>query len=124
MKVIGYATSPAEIVALLEQRRYALGVSQLDLDAIAGLADGHTSKIACGTKAIGRISLPNLLAALGLRLAVVEDDEWLPSQTVAYIDSSKGARRPRGRSSTVEATIPALAAPASPEPAPALLEAA
>jgi hypothetical protein len=106
MQIVGYATSPAEIVALLEQRRYALGINQFDLDAIAGLADGHTSKIACGTKAIGRISLPSLLAALGLRLAVVEDDEWLPSQTIAYIDSSKGTRRPRGRSSAVEATIP------------------
>jgi hypothetical protein len=93
MNVLGYATSPAEIVALLEQRRYRLEISQRDLDGIAGLADGHVSKIACGTKVIGHVSLPNLLAALGLKLAIIADDASLPGQTRALMGSSKGKPR-------------------------------
>ena len=51
MKVLGYATSLSELVALLAERRYALGITSRDLDAAAGLADGHVSKIECGLSA-------------------------------------------------------------------------
>jgi hypothetical protein len=117
MNVLGYATSPREIVALLEKRRYALGIKQLDLDAVAGLADGHCGKIACGTKPIGHISLPNLLAALGLKLAVIADDTALPRQTRALIGSSRG--KPRCATIPAPAAIPA---PAPSQPIPDALD--
>lgn len=108
MNVLGYATSPAEIVALLEQRRYSLGIASRDVDTIAGLADGHCSKIACGLKPIGHISLPNLLAALGLRLAIIADDNSLPRQTRALIGSSNGKPRSLVRAAD-DAAVPSLA---------------
>ena len=93
MTVIGHAYSPNEIAKLIARRRYQLGISSRHLDQIAGLADGHTSKIECGSKKLGDISLPALLATLGLRLAVVADDESLPLQTQYARGSSKPPRR-------------------------------
>jgi len=93
LTVIGHAYSPNEIAKLIAKRRYQLGISSRHLDQIAGLADGHTSKIECGSKKLGDISLPALLATLGLRLTVVADDESLPLQTQYARGSSKPLRR-------------------------------
>ncbi len=103
--LVGYATTPREIAILLARRRYQLGITSLQIDAIAGIADGLTSKIEANTKPLGFVSLPNLLAALGLKVAVVADDASLPRQTVALIGSSRG--KPRS---------PAPAAGGAPEP--------
>jgi len=67
------------LVRAIRARRIALGMSQLAVDARAGLPDGYTAKIeamltnpkAANARAIGRESLPLLLGALGLQLAVV-----------------------------------------------------
>ena len=96
MTFIGHAYSPNEIVKLKAKRRYQLGISSRHLDQIAGLADSHTSKIECGSKQLGDIPLPALLATLGLKLAVVADDESLPLQTQCARDTSKPPRRVSG----------------------------
>ncbi len=126
MKVIGYAANLSELATLLAERRYALGITGLDLDAAAGLADGHVSKLECGIKRLGHVTLPTLLASLGLKLAVVESDEPLPSAIVALLASGRRghAKRPPVALPVVEATIPAPAAEPAPAPTPALLEAA
>ncbi len=103
MTVIGHAYSPNEIAKLIARRRYQLGISSRHMDQIVGLADGHTSKIECGSKKLGDISLPALLATLGLRLTVVADDESLPLQTQYARGSSKPPRRASRAISGVEA---------------------
>lgn len=93
MHVLGHAQSTSELAKLIAARRYQLGISSRHLDQIAGLADGHTSKIECGSKKLGDISLPALLATLGLKLAVVVDDDSLPLQT----QFARGSSKPPGR---------------------------
>ena len=75
----------------------------------------------------GEMSIGAALGALGLKLLVVADDGSLPAVTRANLYSSKCKQAAKGPPATlpmVEATIPALAADDSPEPALALLEAA
>ena len=94
MRLVGIATTPDEIVECLAQRRCELGVNSRMLDDFAGLAPGHTSKIACGVRGLGDISLPTLLATLGLRLAIVADDALLPPQTRAHVGAMRQRQRP------------------------------
>jgi hypothetical protein len=65
------ASNHDELVALLVARRRSLGLTQVDMDALTGLADGLVSKIECGIKRIGATSLECLLGALKVRLALV-----------------------------------------------------
>jgi hypothetical protein len=69
-----------KLLDLLRRRRDELDVPHLTIDAIAGLADGHTSKLLApnATKGLGHISLPCLLRALALgivTITVAEDPE-------------------------------------------------
>jgi hypothetical protein len=107
MKVLGYATSLSELATLLTERRYALGITSLALDAAAGLAEGQTSKIECGTKRLGHVTIPTLLASLGLKLALVESGEPLPRLIAALLHSARQGRasRPPDALPLVEATI-------------------
>jgi len=50
-----------DLIAALVARRRSLGLTQIDVDAIGGLAGGHTAKIECGTKKVGYVSLALLL---------------------------------------------------------------
>lgn len=79
-KLVGSATTPVEIAKLLQRRRYELGISGEALGNIAGLADRHLSKIECGTKGLGSMSLPTLLSALGCKIILVADDKKIPNQ--------------------------------------------
>lgn len=90
MTVIGYADSIEGLVRLLAKRRYDLGIASLNIDTIAGLADGHTAKIECRTKGLGDISLHALLATYVLRLAIIEDEAALPAQTIEMLHTSRG----------------------------------
>ena len=76
--------------AALRRRREQLGLSQLDLDHVCGWPSGYCGKIEArpgygaergNFRALGPQSLPELLAALGLRLAIVADDTALPAMT-------------------------------------------
>lgn len=70
-------TTYEALIAQMRARRIALGMSQLAVDARAGLPDGYTAKIeasltnpsAKNARSIGRESLPLMLGALGLELA-------------------------------------------------------
>mgnify|MGYP001101455142 CR=1 FL=1 len=79
IKVLAAFADYEGLVRAIRERRSALGLSQLALDDLAGLPSGYTAKIeamltnpgAKNARAIGRESLPLLLGALGIELAVV-----------------------------------------------------
>jgi hypothetical protein len=75
-----------ELVNLVRRRQEELGVSCLTIDEVAGLAAGHFSKLTCGSKKFGLLSIFLVLEAMGLRVRIEEDPEatarlrhrWLP----------------------------------------------
>lgn len=71
-------TTYEALIAQMRARRIKMGMSQLAVDARAGLPDGYCAKVeamltnptAKNARSIGRESLPLMLGALGLELAV------------------------------------------------------
>jgi len=78
-----------DILRIIRSRRKELGISAAVLDELAGLPDRYTSKLECGTKNLGRLSLPLLLDALGLKLVIVANDEAIPASTKRFVGSLK-----------------------------------
>jgi hypothetical protein len=66
-----------DLVAVIRGRIVELQVSYETVDNVAGLADHHTSKLICGIKRYGLVSLGATLGALGMVLVAVEDTEQL-----------------------------------------------
>lgn len=62
-----------DLIAAIVHRRRALGLSQLAMDHVTGLPDGYQGKLEAKVKAFGPKSLPLVLQALGLKLAVIPD---------------------------------------------------
>jgi len=64
-----------ELIEALRSRRHELGLTQQDLNEIAGFQDGYVNKLEIGYReggrGIGAFSLPTWLDALGVRLLVV-----------------------------------------------------
>jgi hypothetical protein len=54
----------------IDLRRKQLGMSMEDLDHVSGVTSGYSSKIICGMRNLGSVSLPSLLGALKLRLTI------------------------------------------------------
>jgi hypothetical protein len=75
MKPIAVIRTYDQLVNVVRQRIFSLNATYDSLDAAAGLADRHTSKLLCGTKRYGPLSLMLTLQALGLVLLVAEDGE-------------------------------------------------
>jgi hypothetical protein len=69
------ANSAADIVGIIRKRQDELNIACLTVDEIAGLASGHFSKITCGLKGLGPVTLFIVLTALGLRIRIEEDAE-------------------------------------------------
>lgn len=59
-----------QVAALLARRRIELGYSQIDFDAVSGLADGHMAKIEAGSRWPIDETLSTVLAALGVSIEV------------------------------------------------------
>jgi hypothetical protein len=59
----------------IDARRKALNITLLELDDLALLASGHASKLTCGTKNYGEVSLAAVLGALGAVLILVPAEE-------------------------------------------------
>lgn len=95
-----------DLIRAMRARRMALGLSQLAVDEMAGLATGYVAKLeasltnpsAKNARSIGRESLPLVLGALGLELAAVT-----PSQSPALTmeKASNGNRKGRTRIKTL-----------------------
>lgn len=88
MRVVGECRSISDVMKLVSARRYELRIASRALDDIAGVADGYVSKLECGMKRPGDMSLPSILGALGLKLLVVADDNALPARTRSAIGTS------------------------------------
>jgi hypothetical protein len=68
------------LVTALRRRIVEIGTGMESVDEVAGLPNGYTGKLlnrARGARALGPISFGPLLGALGLKLAVLPDDEAL-----------------------------------------------
>jgi hypothetical protein len=63
---------PADLVEALRKRQNEIDIPCLDVDMLAGLANGHYSKITCGIKGIGLQTLFLILPALGMRVVIEE----------------------------------------------------
>lgn len=66
-----------ELIDALRTRKDALGLSNNDLDALAGTPAGYAGKIfgAARVRALGPLSFDCFLGALGLRFTLIEDEE-------------------------------------------------
>ena len=71
MEIIARVTTFDELRVALNMRKQHLRLRNLEVDEIAGLQAGYSSKIFCGMKRVGDMSLPALLGALGVELALV-----------------------------------------------------
>ena len=69
--LVGRVTKFDDLRDLIDTHRKSLGITLLILDEMAGLQNGYASKLACGVKNYGNMSLPSVLGALGLELWVV-----------------------------------------------------
>jgi hypothetical protein len=69
--------SYGELVAAIRGRITQLRTTYEAVDTVGGLADRHTSKLLCGSKNYGPVSLGATLGALGLAIVLVEDTEQL-----------------------------------------------
>jgi transcriptional regulator with XRE-family HTH domain len=74
-----------QLTQALAARRRSLGLRQLDADEKSGLQGGYVSKIECGARRLGPLSLPMLLAALDcdLLLAPRTGSEPAEARTVS-----------------------------------------
>jgi hypothetical protein len=83
--------STADWIAVWRARMAELGLRCLEVDALAGLSEGHTSKILCGLRKPSGETRDRLCAALGLLQSVSVE-----------IDPSRNKTASDGRSSFEE----------------------
>src|SRR5262249_48370763 len=79
MKIVGEATDYASLTAALRTRVHDLGTTLDAVDEVAGLPARYTAKVlgVRPARSFGLISLGPILGALGVKLAVVVDEEAL-----------------------------------------------
>jgi hypothetical protein len=59
---------------VFDERRVELGLRMMDVDLHAELQDGYFAKLMCGLRNFGPVSLPKVLAALGLEICLMPGD--------------------------------------------------
>jgi hypothetical protein len=86
--------SAADWVPVFRDRIRELGLTHLEVDARAGLSDGHTGKVLCGLRTPSLLTIERLCCALKLFVAidVLTDERALPaSDNSAMLRSTNGA---------------------------------
>jgi hypothetical protein len=63
--------SAADMVALFGARAKELGLSHREIDELAGLGDGHFSKLMCGDRKPGGRTIERICSALDLAFAPI-----------------------------------------------------
>jgi hypothetical protein len=123
LSLIAVCETLSDVAGGLDLRRRELNLSNLALDDASGLQTGYSSKIFCGMKRLGDVSLPSMLGALGCRLVLVSDDSWVPNVTARYAGHSPRsfARLPM-LLPPADRVLMALPAPRSEAPAGPLIE--
>ena len=95
METIATVTDYPGLVAALAARRRALGLSLEELDERSGVQSGYSAKIECNMRNLGIVSLPSLLGALGLKIAIVVDPDarLRPKEAVTARGTGRTVRR-------------------------------
>jgi hypothetical protein len=75
VRVFASISSMADVREALRARFDALELARTTIDAAAGLADGHASKLLAGLKQFGDVSLFLTIEVAGLRMVLIEDPE-------------------------------------------------
>jgi len=106
MDVIGRVTTFDDLRAIIDAYRKSLGITLLELDDKSGVQHGYSSKLACGIKNYGNISLPCIMGALGLELIIVRaasghKQDGVNSKT--YIENYKRVRKKVARLGAIAA---------------------
>jgi hypothetical protein len=94
--LVGRVVTFEDLRALIDAHRKAIGVTLLQLDDLAGIQGGYSSKLACGMKNYGQVSLPAVLGALGLELWVVRAGSGHGRSNVipnTYVENYKSSRK-------------------------------
>jgi hypothetical protein len=76
---LAIVTDYPQLIAVLRRRVVELGTSLRAVDELAGLPDHYVQTLLAlgGRRSLGRTSMGPILGALGLKLAVLPDDEAL-----------------------------------------------
>ncbi len=91
-----------DLVRAIRARRIEIGLSQLAVDEMAGLASGYVAKLeasltnpsAKNARSIGRESLPLVLGAIGMEIALVDPHRG-PATTGISRNENNSVRRKR-----------------------------
>lgn len=74
-RVLGEIRNPGDLVGFVRQRLSEFEMTHMEADHLSGLQGGYISKLVCGTKNFGQVSLPCALGVTALKILVVEDVE-------------------------------------------------
>jgi transcriptional regulator with XRE-family HTH domain len=70
----GLILTSADWIAVFRARIKELGLTHLEVDARAGLSEGHTGKVLCGTRVPSLLTIERLCRALHLSVAIESAD--------------------------------------------------
>jgi len=89
-----------DLHSAVRERSAEIGMTRADLDARAGLADGHAGKLLGKrqTKRLGNVTLGLVMGALRVALVMVEDSD-VATPPVEHIDASHNMRATSERGS-------------------------
>jgi hypothetical protein len=73
-RVVGIAHEYRDLIELIRARIAELRISFEQADAICGLPSGYVGKLVNDQRRLGIVSLGCVMCALGLAIAIVEDD--------------------------------------------------
>ncbi len=112
-RVVGVAADYDQLRELLRRRTEELHLSREVLDDIAGFSACYSTKLLTGGKFLGPMSLGSLLGALGVKIALVVDEEasarvcgrWIPRDERYARNGAAGAAA-RKRSAAAAAAEP------------------
>ena len=91
--IVAIVSDYDQLIQALITHRKALGFPQAAVDEIAGLQPGYCGKIECQARGLGKVSLPRVLAGLGLRLAVLRGDNAGEVEELAREEAGLARRR-------------------------------
>jgi hypothetical protein len=108
-------TTYRTLVETFRQRAVEMELSRSEIDRIAGLPSGYAGKIlstgkAKNPKRMGMISLENMLATLGLKIILIEDDA-ATARTLALRSKPVDASQQRFGNHSRSGSVVALPAP-------------
>jgi hypothetical protein len=106
--IIAEVSSMTDIREALRARFETMQISRTTIDAAAGLADGHASKLLAGLTGFGPLTLFPVLEIAGLRLALVDDPAAFERASKLKKRASEQVRcRPLGKA-VMKAARPAV----------------